>query len=125
VHHVGVDVGIYSLIVPFVLLDISSASIRCFPVYGIEKVKRSDYLIFDRYHLAYLNLLEKINCTYCSYGNGLLAYACETASRTERYWCPIKHARRIIAEHEEYNRFAEFGDADTFRKRNENASEEL
>src|SRR3982750_2196132 len=78
---------VYSLIVPFILLDVFVTVYQaiCFPVYGIQKVKRSDYLIFDRYHLAYLNLLEKINCAYCSYGNGLLGYAREIAGRTEEY----------------------------------------
>lgn len=123
VMHVVTAPVIYSLIVPFVLLDIFVTVYQavCFPVYGIEKVKRSDYLIFDRYHLAYLNLLEKINCAYCSYGNGLLAYAREIAGRTEQYWCPIKHARRAIAAHEGYDRFAEFGDAGAFRERTEEA----
>lgn len=117
--HIVTAPVIYSLIVPFVLLDlfITAYQWACFPVYGIEKVKRSDYLIFDRHHLAYLNIVEKVNCAYCSYGNGLLAYASEIAGRTEQYWCPIKHARRIIAAHERYNQFAEFGDADSFRKR--------
>lgn len=75
VMHVVTAPVIYFLIIPLVLLDIfvSVYQLVCFPVYGIEKVKRGDYMIFDRYHLAYLNLLEKINCAYCSYGNGLSA----------------------------------------------------
>ena len=76
-----------------------------------------DYLIFDRYQLAYLNILEKINCAYCSYANGLLAYAREIAGRTEIYFCPIKHARRVVAAHEGYDAFEEFGDAEGFRRR--------
>jgi hypothetical protein len=118
VMHVVTAPVIYSLIIPLVLLDIfvSVYQVVCFPVYGIEKVKRSDYMIFDRYHLAYLNLLEKINCAYCSYGNGLLGYAREIAGRTEQYFCPIKHARRVVTAHEGYDGFAEFGDAETFRK---------
>jgi hypothetical protein len=121
VMHVITAPVIYSMIIPLVLLDVFVTIYQavCFPVYRIEKVKRSDYLIFDRYHLAYLNLLERINCAYCSYGNGLLAYAREIAGRTEQYWCPIKHARRIIAVHEGYDSFAEFGDAEGFRKRSE------
>jgi hypothetical protein len=117
--HIVTAPVIYSLIIPLVLLDLFLTVYQtvCFPVYGIEKVKRSDYLIFDRYHLAYLNLIEKINCAYCSYGNGLLAYAKEIAGRTEQYWCPIKHARRVIDAHEGYDGFAEFGDADAFRGR--------
>ena len=112
---------IYSLIVPLLLLDLTVTIYQtvCFPVYGIEKVRRADYLIFDRYHLAYLNCIEKLNCAFCSYANGLLAYAGEVAGRTEQYWCPIKHARHIIAAHEGYDKFDEFGDADAFRKRAE------
>lgn len=110
---------IYAMILPFVLLDITITIYQwiCFPVYGIERVKRSDYFIFDRYHLAYLNILEAINCAYCSYGNGLMAYAGEIAARTERYWCPIKHARKAISSHQHYIGFADFGDGETFRKK--------
>lgn len=110
---------IYSVIIPFVLLDIFITLYQwiCFPIYGIERVKRRDYFIFDRAHLAYLNIVEKINCAYCSYGNGLMAYASEIAGRTEQYWCPIKHARKAISAHEHYSSFAEFGDAEGFRKK--------
>lgn len=110
---------IYSLIVPLVLLDIfvSFYQAVCFPAYGIEKVKRGDYLIFDRGHLAYLNALEKLNCAYCSYANGLIAYAREIAGRTEAYWCPIKHAKKAAGAHEKYRDFVAFGDAEAYRKR--------
>ena len=36
---------------------------------------------FDRGGLKYLNLLERLNCAYCSYGNGVLAYGVEVAAR--------------------------------------------
>lgn len=110
---------IYSLIVPLVLLDIfvSVYQAVCFPAYGIEKVRRADYLIFDRNHLAYLNALEKMNCAYCSYANGLLAYVHEIAGRTEAYWCPIKHARKAAGAHAKYINFVPFGDAEAYRKR--------
>lgn len=110
---------IYSLILPLALLDIfvSIYQAICFPAYGIEKVKRGDYLIFDRGHLAYLNALEKLNCAYCSYANGLIAYVREIAARTEAYWCPIKHARKTVGAHEKYLDFVAFGDAEAYRKR--------
>jgi len=100
---------IYALIIPFVLLDlfVTVYQLICFPVYGIPKVRRSNFLVFDRHHLAYLNILEKLNGAYCSYGNGLIAYVREIASRTEQYWCPIKHARRLIGAHARYSVFAE------------------
>jgi hypothetical protein len=110
---------IYSLIVPIALLDLFVMVYQaiCFPVYKIPKVRRRDYLVFDRHHLAYLNIIEKINCAYCSYANGAIAFAREVASRTEVYWCPIKHARRILGPHPHYQGFADFGDADGFRDR--------
>lgn len=110
---------IYALIIPLVLLDIfvSVYQAVCFPTYGIEKVKRSDYLVFDRGHLAYLNALEKLNCAYCSYANGLLAYVHEIAGRTEAYWCPIKHARKTAGAHASYIDFVPFGNAEAYRKR--------
>jgi hypothetical protein len=109
---------IYALIIPFALLDVFVTVYQfvCFPVYGIPKVRRSNFLVFDRHHLAYLNSLEKLNCAYCSYGNGLIAYVREIASRTEQYWCPIKHARRLVGAHARYAVFADYGDADGFKK---------
>jgi len=109
---------IYSGFVPFFLLDMFLLIYQavCFPIYGIPKVKRSDYLLFDREDLPYLNIIEKFNCFYCSYGNGLAAYFREIAARTEQYWCPIKHARRIRAAHGRYPRFFEYGDAESYRK---------
>ena len=110
---------IYSLIIPLVLLDLFVTVYQavCFPVYRIPKVRRRDYLVFDRHHLAYLNALEKLNCAYCSYANGLIAYVREIASRTEQYWCPIKHARRLIGAHALYAMFEDYGDADAYRGR--------
>ena len=108
---------IYSLIVPLMLLDLFVTVYQavCFPTYGINKVRRGDYLIFDRHHLGYLNALEKLNCAYCSYANGLIAYIREVAGRTEEYWCPIKHARRVIGTHPHYAQFHDYGDAAAFR----------
>lgn len=109
---------IYTGFIPFIILDLFLWLYQsiCFPVYGIPKAKRSDYLIFDREDLPYLNVIEKFNCFYCSYGNGLMAYGREIAARTEQYWCPIKHARRIKAAHEHYPRFFEYGDAESWQK---------
>lgn len=110
---------IYSVIIPFVLLDLFVTIYQaiCFPIYGIEKVHRRDHIVFDRHRLRYLNGIEKINCSYCSYGNGLLAYAVEIASRTEAFWCPVKHATRIANSHRHYPQFAEYGDAEGYRAR--------
>jgi len=109
---------IYSLILPLVVLDLFVTLYQaiCFPVYGVEKVRRADYIAIDRHQLAYLNWLQKLNCVYCGYANGLIGYAREVASRTEEYWCPIKHARRIEEPHARYGRFVEFGDGEGFRE---------
>ncbi|RDV03759.1 hypothetical protein DXH78_03645 [Undibacter mobilis] len=118
---------IYAGIVPFVLLDlfVSVYQAVCFPVYGIAKVKRADYLVFDRHHLAYLNALEKLNCAYCSYANGLIAYVREIVARTEQYWCPIKHARRVIGSHARYAMFDDYGDGEGYRERLEELRKNL
>jgi hypothetical protein len=89
----------------------------CFPIYGIPKVKRQEYIVFDRQYLQYLNLIEKINCDYCSYANGLFAYLQEIAARTEQFWCPIKHAKRIKTLHSCYQKFFSYGDTKTYRTR--------
>ncbi len=110
---------IYSVIVPMILLDIMVMIYQavCFPVYGIPLVRRRDYLVFDRHHLAYLNIIEKFNCAYCSYFNQAVAFVREVAARTEVYWCPIKHARRVLGPHPHYAGFADFGDAPAYRER--------
>jgi hypothetical protein len=107
---------IYSGIVPFFLLDLFLTIYQgiCFPVYGVPKVRRADYLIYDRGGLKYLNLLERLNCLYCSYGNGVLAYGVEVAARTEQHWCPIKHAQRLRSPHSRYGHFFDYGDAQKY-----------
>lgn len=107
---------IYALIVPFVLLDlcVSLYQAICFPVYRIARVRRADHIAFDHQHLAYLNGLQKLNCLYCSYCNGLISYVREIAGRTEQYWCPIKHARRLAGPHDHYPHFVDYGDAEAY-----------
>jgi hypothetical protein len=112
---------IYLGFIPFCVLDLFLALYQgiCFPVYGIPKVNRADYIVFDRGRLKYLNLLERFNCWYCSYANGLCAYVTEVAARTEQHWCPIKHARRLRAPHSRYPHFLDFGDAEEYRREGE------
>jgi hypothetical protein len=89
----------------------------CFPIYGIPKVRRQDYIVMDRRRLRYLNSMERFNCFYCEYVNGLLAYVQEIAGRTEQYWCPIKHALNLKTRHSRYQHFLDYGDAEQFRQR--------
>ncbi|MCZ4316409.1 hypothetical protein O4H66_23655 [Comamonadaceae bacterium G21597-S1] len=108
---------IYAMIVPLLLLDlcVSFYQWSCFPIYGITKVRRGDYIVFDRHHLGYLNAIERFHCTYCEYANGLIGYLREIIARTEQYFCPIKHARKILGTHGRYNRFLDYGEADDYQ----------
>lgn len=107
---------IYSMFVPLAVLDISFTVYQhiCFRVYGVPRVSRRKYLVNDRHKLAYLNIIEKINCAYCGYGSGVIAYTREIVSRTEQYWCPIRHARRVHGAHERYREFFDYGDAEAY-----------
>ncbi len=77
---------IYSLTIPFALIDawVTVYQWICFPVYEIPKVRRSKFIAIDRHNLAYLNGIEKANCEFCSYANGVIAYVREVAARTEQ-----------------------------------------
>jgi hypothetical protein len=107
---------IYSLAIPIVFLDLYVTLYQavCFPVYRIAKVRRSDYIVFDHGHLEFLNWIERFHCNYCAYANGLLAYTCEIAARTEQYFCPIKHARKVLGSHSRYARFLAYGEAENY-----------
>jgi hypothetical protein len=109
---------IYSALVPFAALDLWTTLYQwtCFPIFGIPRVRRRQYLVIDRQHLGYLNAIEKVHCMYCGYANGLIAYVREVAARTEQYWCPIKHGRPVISAHDRYELFAEYGDAEGYRR---------
>ncbi len=118
---------IYSLYIPLGLLDlwISLYQAACFRAYGIPRVRRSDFIVLDRGGLPYLNFIEQFNCNYCGYANGLVAYAREVASRTEQYFCPIKHARKILGTHDRYRKFFDFGDGKHYQKELDRLREEL
>ena len=110
---------IYAMLVPIALLDLALFVYQsiCFPVYGIKKVRRGDFIAWDRHHLGYLNFIEKLNCDYCGYATGVIAYAREVGSRSEAYWCPVKHALPIKPPHHRYSEFLDYGDAEGFRRR--------
>jgi hypothetical protein len=110
---------IYSMIIPLLITDffVTFFQLTCFPIYGIKKVRRSNYIVYDRQQLNYLNFIEKFHCTYCAYGNGMIAYVSEVIARTEQYFCPIKHARKILGTHSRYARFLEYGDAENYEQK--------
>jgi hypothetical protein len=108
---------IWFCIFPALFMDavVSLYQFVCFRVYGIPMVERSDYIVVDRHSLSYLNFIEKMNCMFCGYFNGLIAYVQEIGARTEQHWCPIKHARKVGYIHTRYHRFFEYGDAKAYR----------
>lgn len=108
---------IYGMIIPLVFMDITITLYQhiCFRLYNISRVVRADYIVMDRHQLSYLNGIEKFNCIYCGYGNGVIAYSREIIARTEQYWCPIKHARKVLGTHRRYSKFLSFGDGDNYR----------
>ncbi|OGT07142.1 MAG: hypothetical protein A2143_12055 [Gallionellales bacterium RBG_16_57_15] len=107
---------VYGMIVPLALFDlcISFYQLTCFPIYRVAKVRRANYIMLDHQHLAYLNIIEKVDCMYCSYAVGLLGYAQEITARTEQYFCPIKHARKMLNANARYEHFLDYGEADNF-----------
>jgi len=109
---------IYFVFFPVFFLDITffiyqQTALR---LYKIPLVKRKDYIIYDRAQLDYLNFLQKFNCIYCSYVNWFLAYATEIVWRTERYWCPIKHAKKTLSPHDWEKYFSDYWDAKWFKE---------
>ena len=118
---------IFALIIPFALLDLFLCVYHavCFRLYRLPPVPRADYVVIDRHHLHYLNILQKLNCVYCGYVNGVIAWARELASVTEQYWCPIKHARKVRGSHTRYAQFIDYGDTEAMAVRVVDLREEL
>ena len=108
---------ILAMIVPVVFLDICITLYQAiaFRLYRIPRIVRSDYIIYERRFLDYLNFQQKLQCLYCSYVNGLFAYSVEIAARTERYWCPIKAANKPKFSHGWYKDFADYGDPEEWK----------
>jgi hypothetical protein len=118
---------IYVVVLPILALDAFASLYQaiCFRVYGLAQVRRQDYVVFDRHRLPYLNAIQKLNCLYCAYANGVLAYVAEIASRTEQYWCPIKHAERVAGTHRRYDGFLEYGEVSDYPDSLEDQREQL
>lgn len=118
---------IYGMAIPIAFFDLTISLYQhiCFRLYGIRRVKRSDYVALDRHQLGYLNGIEKLNCIYCGYGNGVVAYAREIIARTEQFWCPIKHARKVVGTHRRYHKFLDYGDGEHYQEQRIKLRDEL
>ncbi len=124
--HIASAPFIYSMIVPLVFFDISVSIYQaiCFRLYGIPRVKRSEHMVIDRHYLKNLNLLDRFNCVFCGYGNGVISYAREIISKTEQYWCPIKHAEKLKSSSQRYNKFLEYGETENYHENMERYREQ-
>jgi len=110
---------IYSMTIPLIILDIWIEVYHriCFAAYGIHYVKRNKYIRIDRQKLKYLNIIEKLNCMFCGYANGLLHYSLVIAGETEKYWCGIKHnTDNNFVEPVHHNGFIDYNDEEAYRK---------
>ena len=118
---------IYSMLLPLLIVDLAFSLYQqtCFRAYGVPLVARRHYMVNDRHKLAYLNAIEKVNCTYCGYANGVMAYAREIISRTEQHWCPIRHARHVPDAHKRYPQFFPYGDAVSWHEKLQDKRREL
>ncbi len=75
------------------------------------------YINFDREKLKYLSIIDKINCAYCSYTNGVFGYISEIGRRTEYYWCGIKHQNQPDNPAFNYQeKFACYGDEKDYER---------
>jgi hypothetical protein len=114
---------VWLMIIPVVISDVFLEIYHriAFPIFGISKVKRSQYIrILDREKLPYLTWYEKIGCMYCGYVNGWLHYASVVAGRTQNYFCAIAHLEnRGFIPSEFEKSFAKYGDEAALRKRYE------
>ena len=45
--------------------------------------------------------------------------------RTEQYWCPVKHAGRLLQAHPSYSGFADYGDGEAYRRKLKSLREQL
>ncbi|HSR74076.1 MAG TPA: hypothetical protein VLL31_04465 [Sulfurovum sp.] len=110
---------IYAMVIPAIIFDVLLFVYQqvAFRVFKFEFIKRSDYMHFDHHYLGYLNAIEKLNCLYCSYFNGLMLYASAIAGRTELYFCPIKHAKKVVAQHMYYDEFLSYGDEEDYQEK--------
>lgn len=116
--HIATAPFIYVIFFAIVVLDffIELYHHVCFPVYGINKITRSEYIRIDRQKLEYLTYLQKLNCIYCGYVNGFLRYAVQIGAATERYWCGIKHKEDAEFKNPEHHKdFLPYDDKDAFQ----------
>jgi len=103
---------IWSAIIPIIIIDLYANIYQSiyFTIQGIPKIKRSDYINYDRWNLSKLTFTQKISCIYCDYANGIVAWFKAIVNQTEVYSCAIKNKYEMpgrnhhvsFAEYKEY-----------------------
>ncbi len=63
-----------------------------FGILDIPKLPRHKYIIMGRYKLPGLSRMQRLNCGYCEYANGVIQWLKAVANQTEIYSCAIKYA---------------------------------
>ncbi|RJQ16755.1 hypothetical protein C4573_01680 [Candidatus Woesearchaeota archaeon] len=86
----------YICLFPLMLADIFARQFQFvyFGLHDIPKIKRSDYFAMDRQLLSKLTFFQKMNCMYCEYANGVVAYIKAVVNQMEIYSCAIKHVHQ-------------------------------
>jgi hypothetical protein len=112
IHHTGFWMSIiaaissYICIFALILVDIMLFQFQniYFQLLEIPKIERKKYVIIDRFKLKRLNFFQKLNCVYCEYANGVVAYAKAVVNQMELYSCAIKHATPPLGQehHKEF-----------------------
>jgi hypothetical protein len=118
-NHLLSIIFIYPMIAPLIILHFFLEIYHYigFRLYGLPLVERAKYIRIDRHKLPYLGPVAKLNCIYCGYANGLLAYAARIAGDTEAYWCGIKHeAGNGYIEPAHHKYFLKYGDEVAYRQ---------
>lgn len=91
---------ITSMIIPLLIVDLSCSFYHAvyFRLNGIPLISRKKYIIIDRGRLTKLSWLQRWNCFYCDYANGLIAWTKAVINTTEVYNCAIKHGPMVPVE---------------------------
>lgn len=121
--------AIYSMIIPIMIIDAWTQIYQLvyFGLRGIPFVKRSEFLIMDRFNLKKLTFAQKVNCLYCEYANGVLAWLKAVANQTEIHSCAIKHSVQPLGHEHQQNFYSynQFTDENILEEEEEEEKEHL
>lgn len=97
IYNLFAGISIYMMVIPLLILDVCTWWYQqiYFSIHAIPKIRRSEYVIIDRWKLPGLSMWVRFNCAYCDYANGVIAWAREVISTTEIYSCAIKNSTSL------------------------------